>query len=387
MAESASIQLRQDKKGTYYVRFRLGVDLDGKARRYRKSFPGMGEEEAHAAALAYYQSVSKGTLKEALLDYNRTKAAPNTIKTYNYYATRLAAPIADMPVVSVDVPTLNRLFRKLLKSGTGNDEKSALTPGTVNGFKRYLYGAFRYFVSMKLISTNPVSETIKISVTLNESLALDDESTAKLIKWIDQEIAAECETQPQILRRNVAFAIWLSLITGARAGEVCAIRRKDINPRKRTLSINGTATLVDGAIVRQNHTKGRKPRTLDLLEEQLGTIRTHERWQQSYLEGAGPNTPIVTVDGCLTSPKTLSEQFRRIAREIALDPSYHFHSLRHTNATLMLQDGVNPSLVQQRIGHADASTTLRYYGHAIAGHGAEAARSVEESLETIRDWG
>lgn len=387
MPEPSSIRIRHDKKGIPYVRFRLGQDQDGKPLRYFKRFTGMTDDEAQMAAREFYESVSKGTLKEALADYNRTKGTPNTVKTYGYYARRLAAPISSMPVASVDVPTLNRLFRDLLKTGTGKGKEGALSPTTVNGFKRYLSGAFRYFVSMKMIATNPVSETIKIQVARNESLALDDESTAKLIKWVEREIVADCETQPQELRRNMAFAIWLSLITGARAGEICAIRRKDINPRKRTLSINGTATLAGGVVVRQDHTKGRKPRTLDLLDSQLETIRTHESWQQGYIAGCGPNTPIVTVDGCFTSPKTLSEQFRRVARELGLDPQYHFHSLRHTNATLMLQDGVNPSLVQQRIGHADASTTLQFYGHAIAGHGSEAAKSVEDSLETIRDWG
>ena len=387
MPETTRITLLHDKKGVPFVRFRHGVDPDGRQRRYYKRFPGMTDDEAMAAALAYYEGVSKGTLAEALADYNATKSSANTRKTYGYYARRLAAPIADLPVSCVDVPTLNKLFRKLLKTGVGRSEKHALSPTTVNEFKRYLSGAFRYFVSMKMITTNPVSETVKITVVRNEGHALDDASTAKVLGWIGRELASECETHGQRRRRNGAFAIWLALVTGARVGEVCAIRRKDVNPRKRTLSINGTVIIENGMPHRQDHPKGRKPRTIDLLDSQLETIRAHQSWQQSYLDAMGPNTPLVTLSGSYETPDSISGQFRRMSRELGLDQQYHFHSLRHTNATLMLQDGINPSLVQQRLGHADASTTLNFYGDAIAGHGSQAAESLERSLETIRDWG
>jgi integrase len=46
-------------------------------------------------------------------------------------------------------------------------------------------------------------------------------------------------------------------------------------------------------------------------------------------------------------------------------PSIRFHDLRHTPATLMLQQNIHPKVVQERLGHSDISLTLNIYSHGI----------------------
>ena len=51
--------------------------------------------------------------------------------------------------------------------------------------------------------------------------------------------------------------------------------------------------------------------------------------------------------------------------ELELFPIIRFHDLRHTNAALLIAEGVDIQVIRKRLGHAQASTTLNMYGHAL----------------------
>jgi len=57
-----------------------------------------------------------------------------------------------------------------------------------------------------------------------------------------------------------------------------------------------------------------------------------------------------------------------------------FHGLRHTHATLLLQSGANPKVVQERLGHRSIQTTLDKYSHIIPGIQEIASTSIQKSL-------
>lgn len=48
-----------------------------------------------------------------------------------------------------------------------------------------------------------------------------------------------------------------------------------------------------------------------------------------------------------------------------IDKSFTFHDLRHTHASLLLLDGINPKIVQERLGHASIEMTLDTYSHLL----------------------
>lgn len=61
-------------------------------------------------------------------------------------------------------------------------------------------------------------------------------------------------------------------------------------------------------------------------------------------------------------------------------PDIRFHDLRHTAATLMLQQGVHPEVVQERLGHSAISLTLDTYSHVLPSMQEEAAKAMDESF-------
>ncbi len=83
--------------------------------------------------------------------------------------------------------------------------------------------------------------------------------------------------------------------------------------------------------------------------------------------------------GSPLAPDTISHAFTDIARKAG------FHrvrplGLRHTHATLMLQQGVHPKVVQERLGHATIAVTLDTYSHVTPGLQAAAALRFDEGL-------
>ena len=81
------------------------------------------------------------------------------------------------------------------------------------------------------------------------------------------------------------------------------------------------------------------------------------------------------ADGATLHPERLTRGFSDAVSRLGL-PSIHQHDLRHGWASLALQAGVHPKVVQERLGHANIGITLDTYSHVIAGLHEEAAEQV-----------
>ena len=84
-------------------------------------------------------------------------------------------------------------------------------------------------------------------------------------------------------------------------------------------------------------------------------------------------------DGSLIDPDTITHAFADIMKQAGL-PHVRFHDLRHTHATMMMEQGVNPKTVAERLGHASVVITLDTYSHVLPGLQEEAALKFEEAV-------
>ena len=90
------------------------------------------------------------------------------------------------------------------------------------------------------------------------------------------------------------------------------------------------------------------------------------------------------ADGRPYSPDKVSLAFADLIKEAGL-PHIRLHDLRHTHATMMLKNGVNPKIVSERLGHSSVVITLDIYSHVLPGLQEEAAMKFEESLRRIAE--
>ena len=80
-------------------------------------------------------------------------------------------------------------------------------------------------------------------------------------------------------------------------------------------------------------------------------------------------------DGTAIWPRTFSRSFDHHVRDAGL-PKIRLHDLRHTHATLALEAGVHPKVVQERLGHSTIAITLDTYSHAIPAMQEDAAAKI-----------
>jgi integrase len=84
--------------------------------------------------------------------------------------------------------------------------------------------------------------------------------------------------------------------------------------------------------------------------------------------------------GTLLSARNLQRHFKGLLERAGVPKSFRFHDLRHTCATLLLRQGVNPKFVQEVLGHADISLTLNVYSHVLPDMGNAAAGAMDDAI-------
>lgn len=89
-------------------------------------------------------------------------------------------------------------------------------------------------------------------------------------------------------------------------------------------------------------------------------------------------------DGTPIPPDAATDGFRSLARRLGLR-GVRFHDLRHMHATLLLQQGVHPKIVSERLGHSSVAITLDIYSHSVLGLQEAAARRFDEVVYDLAD--
>jgi integrase len=181
---------------------------------------------------------------------------------------------------------------------------------------------------------------------------------------------------------DMAAFIALAAITGARRGELCGLRWGDVDEGLKTLSIVRSYAVVGGEHIFKS-TKTHGIRRIALGEFGLEVLRRQRLRLEERASEVGLlvsyDMPVFTYDLVdPISPDTASHYVRALADTAGLDT--HLHALRHFAASAMIGDGQDVRTVAGRLGHADASTTLKVYAHMLPQRDLEAAESLGRSL-------
>ena len=126
-------------------------------------------------------------------------------------------------------------------------------------------------------------------------------------------------------------------------------------------------------------------RLLALTPSLAQVLRQHRREWEAQLgtlgvESADHSLVFCRADGRPYLPDTITQVWTRLARKVGLK-GVRLHDVRHTHATLMLQRGVHPKIVQERLGHASIQHTLDIYSHVTPGLQEAAALRFDEGFE------
>jgi len=183
----------------------------------------------------------------------------------------------------------------------------------------------------------------------------------------------------------LAAAITLAAVTGCRRGELCALRWSNIDLGTGIVTVGRSLGYVNGKGVVQGLTKTHLLRRLTLDEFGLAVVQARIEAQRKAAANAevelAPDPFLLSrvANGskpCL--PDGLTHGFARVAAKLGMD--FHFHQLRHWMATTALAAGHDVRTVAGRLGHADASTTLRVYAHVLEARDRDVAGELGRAL-------
>ena len=167
----------------------------------------------------------------------------------------------------------------------------------------------------------------------------------------------------------------LELTTGMRQGEIIALTWDDFDEKNKTISINKNVTRVDGEIIVTTPKTKNSIRTIKLTNECVDLLKAMKlrKMGESNLIFPSPRT------GDYREGPAITRQLHRIQQRAGL-PRIRFHDLRHTFATLMIEQGVDIKTVSQMLGHTDAGFTMNTYMHVTENMQQKAAEAMSDVL-------
>ncbi|WP_028933841.1 tyrosine-type recombinase/integrase [Pseudonocardia spinosispora] len=182
--------------------------------------------------------------------------------------------------------------------------------------------------------------------------------------------------------------VWLTMTTGARRGEMCALRLDRLDLNTATLSIK-TSIAQDGAKTWEKPTKTHQQRRIALDKVTVSLLTAYRASRESDARELGITIP---KDGRLFSPSpdhldwlkpsTVTQRFHRMCARLGWD--MHIHQLRHYSATELIAAGVDVRTVAGRLGHGGGgSTTLRVYTAWVSEADQRAAGNIDGRMPTL----
>lgn len=174
------------------------------------------------------------------------------------------------------------------------------------------------------------------------------------------------------------LGILISLCTGLRLGEVCALSVSDINFRTKTVFVKKTVQRLSHQGVQHTDLVVSKPKSTHSNREIPLSTFLYEVLVSYHINEYSKNNYILTNSECPYEPRTLQYAFQRITERCGFN-NLHFHCLRHTFATKCIRSGFDIKMVSEILGHASVSFTMNKYVHPSMDAKKEKMRILDKS--------
>lgn len=302
------------------------------------------------------------------LELVKTHVRASTIEGYetvlrNHIIPRLGA----MSLKDLTPDRVDQFYAELLVDDVGLH--------TIGLCHRTLHVMLEKAVKYSFILRNPAHGAIVPQAPVTEMSVLDEEQ-------VNRFLMAGMGTRYEALFR-------LAVTTGMRQGELFGLKWADISWQRGVLYVRRQVHRVKGAGMQFSEPKTKAgKRTIKLGEGMLQALREHKQRQEIERAAAGNRWQEADLmftskyGGCLDQSNVRREFYAIL--DIAGLAKMRFHDLRHTAASLMLNNGIPVLVVSKILGHSKPSVTLDIYGHLYNEMQDEAARLMDDLTTAVR---
>ena len=366
------------KKGRrYYVVIYEGVDAS--TGRPKRRWHAAGETRAEAEKLLAelvkrvhdgdYRTPDKITVGDYLLHRwlpaKQTRLKPTTAGVYERNIRLHINPsIGHIPLQKLQPEDLDGLYARLLTDGKRNGKDGGLSARSVRAVHTTIQSA--------------LSDAVRKGTVVRNVADLADPPAAgrseqAMSVWTSDELRCFLEA---ISGHDLNPLYLLAATTGMRRGELAGLTWRNVDLDAARLTVNRQILSVGYNLIESSLKSATSRRTIDLDPLTVVELRRHRRSQLEQRMATGRRSEdgyvFAKPDGSPVHPDYISQTFRRAVAKLEV-PRIRLHDLRHTHASILLQQGVNAKVVSERLGHSSVAFTMTVYQHVMPGMQAQAA--------------
>lgn len=351
--------IRKRKDGRWEARYTKN-EYGGSSKKYGSVYGRSYQEAKEKRDMIVKQGQQQKTVAVGLLfrdvleawqDANRVRLKEASISRYqNLIETHILPELGNKRIAQINASTINRFLSNKLEKGR-IDGEGGLSASYVRSISLVIGSAIRYGVSEKMCDPllSPITKPSLPKKALNVL-------SAEQQKQLEQELL-ETMNEEKLL-------IYLTLYSGLRIGEACALRWEDISLESKLIYVRQTVSRVWCFEKGKKYSKlvaglpktESSQRCIPICSKLYAILsRFPYRKRHGYVL---PNS-----DGGFISPRTFEYRYKKILKAAKVEP-VNYHALRHTFATRCIERGVDVKSLSEILGHADASITLNTYVHS-----------------------
>ena len=364
-------------KGAYW----LFINHNGRRKARRVGAGRAGQRAADAAAIKIQARLAEGDTGPL---EDSTTAAPTTFRSYaeswvethakqackfsttRVYRTNLNRHIlpvlGDRPVATISRMNCRTLIAECRRKG--------LSRKSIENIGRTFSSVLSQAMEDGLITGNP-------AFRLGRYYRNGDEMKAEICPLTADEVSALLATARKDFPRD--YPLFLCAVrTGLRLGELLALQWPDVDFNGRFIEVR--RNLVAGRVTTP---KNGKTRRVDMSVQLTDALRALQRTRKKETLkngwGSVPDWIFCTESGGALDGDNLRHRvFYKLLEKAGLR-RVRFHDLRHTFASLLLQNGESPAYVKEQMGHSSIQVTVDIYGHLIPGANRQAVDRLDDA--------
>lgn len=302
-------------------------------------------------------------LTEWLENHIKGIVKESTVHIYRFRVYKYIYPfILNKQIEKINKEEIEIFIKGLLNQKT----KRSLASQTINGIFIVLSQLFDYFVERGLVLQNPC---VGISLSKHKQTKVKvftRNEQKQLIDYLLKEANAK------------SLTVLISLFTGMRIGEICALNWSDVDLNNQIIRISSTTQRISADATSRNRTKiiFQSPKTHSSIREiplskfvadLLRSIYTQEKKDDDCV--------FCKKNGSRYDIRTIQKYFGEVLSNLNIS-NKSFHTLRHTFATSAIEAHVDVKALSMLLGHANITTTMNIYVHP----GEEHLRSMITSI-------
>lgn len=301
--------------------------------------------------------------------YAKPNIRPTTAEYYRRCIELHTIPrIGEIKLNKLTSREIQKLYKGLQENGRLRECQKRKQPGlsssTVRGIHMMLHNALDRAVKERLILRNPTEDCIIPKLEKQEMKILHPEDMKAYLDAAD--------------KRGVLPMFYLELTSGIRKGELVALLWSDLDEKNRTISVSKQALRSPNGEITVSRPKTENSiRKISIPQEAIELLKAEH--------SKHPNNPYMfpsPKNGGMYYPDSVVKLHMKILKNAGLE-HIRFHDLRHTFATLALQNGVDVKTVSSMLGHYDAGFTLRTYTHATRQMQEQAAEKMGNFMAQV----